>query len=113
MEVAASILLVLGASLTLLAAIGLFKFRDVFSRMHAATKPATLGLILMLIGTALVFPRAEPIAKLALVVLVQFVTAPVGAHLIGRAAFRTGAEMVPGTTLDEASQRLRDGALGG
>ncbi len=109
MEVVASVLILLGATLTVLAAVGLIRFRDLFTRMHAATKPATLGLFLILAGTALVMPQTNTVAKLILVILLQFVTAPVGAHLIGRAAFRAGVEMVPETFLDEPSARLRPG----
>lgn len=109
MEVVSSFLLLLGALLTVLAAVGLIRFRDLFTRMHAATKPATLGLLLILTGTAFVMPQANTMTKLILVILLQFITAPVGAHLIGRAAFRAGIELVPDTYLDEPSARLRPG----
>jgi len=107
METAASLMLIAGASFTLLAAVGLLRFKDLFARMHAATKPATLGLILILGGTALVMPQTGAVAKLVLVILLQFITAPVAAHLIGRAAFRAGAELKPGTNLDEPSRQVR------
>ncbi len=107
MELLASALIVFGASLALLAAIGLNRFKDVFSRMHAATKPATLGLALILTGTALVLPTPGAVAKLFLVVLVQFITAPVAAHLVGRAAFRTGNAISPDTQFDDESERIR------
>lgn len=108
MEVTASVLILAGATLTLLAAIGLFRFGDLFARMHAATKPATLGLTLILAGVVLVMPGTEPVAKLVLVILLQFVTAPIGAHLLGRAAYRSGERLKPGTWLDEESARLRE-----
>lgn len=108
MEVIASVLLILGSLLALIAAIGLQRFTDVFARMHAATKPATLGLLLILTGSALVLPLPGAVAKLALVVLLQFTTAPVGAHLVGRAAFRTGRDLRPDTVLDEGSDRLQE-----
>lgn len=107
MEVVASLLLISGAVLTLLAAIGVFKFRDVFSRLHAATKPATLGLVLILTGTILSLPQPGVATKLVLVILLQFITAPVGSHLIGRAAFRSGAPLIDRTIVDELSSRLR------
>lgn len=109
MQIVAAILLLFGSLLTLLAAVGLFRFPDLFTRMHAATKPATLALLLILAGTALVMPQTNTVAKLVLVIMLQFITAPVGAHLIGRAAFRSGAELVPGTYLDDASGLLREG----
>lgn len=103
MELIASVLLVAGAALALLAAIGLQRFDDVFARMHAATKPATLGLILILSGAGLMLPIPGAVAKLVLVILLQFITAPIAAHLVGRAAFRTGKELSPETfVVDEA-----------
>ncbi|HUG32780.1 MAG TPA: monovalent cation/H(+) antiporter subunit G [Acidimicrobiia bacterium] len=103
MAAVASILIVAGAALALLAAVGLQRFDDVFARMHSATKPATLGLILTLAGAGLTLPIPGAVAKLLLVVLLQFITAPIAAHLVGRAAFRTGEELDPNTfVVDEA-----------
>ena len=109
MEVLASILMIVGAALALIAAVGLQRFSDLFARMHSATKPATLGLLLILTGAALTLPLPGAVAKLALVVLRQFTTAPVGAHLVGRAAFRTGRDLSPKTILDEALEQLEQG----
>lgn len=105
-ELAASVLMLVGGLLALVAAVGLHRFYDVLSRMHAATKPATLGLVLVLSATALVVPGPGPVAKLLLVVLLQFITSPVGAHLVGRAAFRAGTELAPTTTFDDLSEQI-------
>lgn len=105
-ELIASVLLVAGAVLALLAAIGLQRFEDVFARMHAATKPATLGLILILSGAALMLPIPGAVAKLLLVILLQFITAPIAAHLVGRAAFRTGQELSPDTLVVEEAEYM-------
>ncbi len=105
MEVLASVLMILGSALALIAAIGLQRFDDVFARMHSATKPATLGLILILTGAGLTLRVPGAVAKLILVILLQFITAPVGAHLVGRAAFRTGRDLSPDTILDDESKR--------
>lgn len=110
MELLASILLIAGALLALLAAIGLQRFDDVFARMHSATKPATLGLLFLMTGTALVLPEAGALAKLFLVILLQFITAPVAAHLVGRAAFRTGRELSADTLVTEDADRILDDA---
>lgn len=93
MEVLSGILMLAGATLALIAGIGLQRFPDMFARMHAATKPATLGLALVLTGAALQVPDTGDVAKLLLVVVLQFITAPVGSHLIGRAAHRAGTEL--------------------
>ncbi len=106
MEAIASVLIVTGAFLALLAAIGLQGFQDVFARMHSATKPATLGLLLILLGAALMVPIPGAVAKLFLVILLQFITAPVAAHLVGRAAFRTGQELSPETMVVEEAEYI-------
>lgn len=103
--VIASVLLLLGVSLAITASIGLHRFPDVFARMHAATKPATLGLALVLGGAAIRVEQRADIAKLLLVVLLQFITAPVAAHMVGRAAYRAGTELSPDTEVDELAQR--------
>lgn len=100
-EVAASVLMLAGAGLGLLGAVGFQRFPDVFARMHAATKPVTLGLAGVLLGAALLQP--DPAARTTLVVAaaLQFITAPVGAHMIGRAAYGTGTQVSPDTSVDE------------
>lgn len=106
MEILASVFIVLGSSLAFVAAVGLQRFDDVLARMHAATKPATLGLMLVVVGAMLVLPEPGSILKLVLVILLQVVTAPVGAHLVGRAAIAAG-EAGPDTSFDPESERLR------
>jgi multicomponent Na+:H+ antiporter subunit G len=103
-EVAISVLLLVGVSLAFLAALGLQQFPDVFARMHAATKPATLGLLLILTAAAIRLPDPGDTAKLLLVAVLQFVTAPVGAHMVGRAAYRAGTELNPDTVIDELAE---------
>lgn len=89
-DVLASIALILGCSLALVAGIGLLRFPDVLTRMHGATKPQTLGMVLVLIAIGLRADDRSAIAILALVGLFALMTAPVSAHMLGRAAFRTG-----------------------
>ena len=101
MRVVASIVIVAGSALAVVAAAGLQRFSDVFARMHAATKPATLGLVLILGGAALVMQGMGAAAKLILVGLLQFITAPTAAHLVGRAAFRAGGDLDPATTFHD------------
>jgi multicomponent Na+:H+ antiporter subunit G len=102
--VLSSVLLLTGVALALVAAIGLVRLPDVLSRMHAATKPATLGLLLITVGAALRMPAAGDAVKLLLVAAFQFLTAPVAAHMIGRAAYRSGAGAVDDLVVDD----LRD-----
>lgn len=94
-------LMIAGALLALLAAIGLHRFDNVFARMHAATKPATLGLLLIVVGASLQLADTGDSVKLFLVVVFQFITAPIGAHLVGRAAYRSVVEVADTITIDE------------
>lgn len=86
------VLLLLGAGWVLLAAVGVLRFDDVYARMHAATKATTLGLLLVL-GGAATHLAGEDAAKLALVGVLVFLTAPIGAHLIGRAVHRAPGDV--------------------
>lgn len=101
MEFVAGTMMVVGALLAVIAGLGLNRFPDVFARMHAATKPSTLGLALVMAGAAFLVPDVGGQAKLLLIVVLQFLTAPVGSHLVGRAAYRAGTELDESTVVDE------------
>lgn len=91
-ELVAEVLALIGAALVLLAGIGVVRFDDIYARMHAATKAPTLGILL--IGAAAVISLDEGWPKVALAVVVIFITAPVASHMIGRAAYRAdGVEL--------------------
>jgi multicomponent Na+:H+ antiporter subunit G len=100
-DVLSAALLLAGVALSVVAGVGLVRFPDVFSRMHAATKPATLGILLVGAGAALRVDDSSDALKLLLVVAFQFVTAPVAAHMIGRAAYRTGVGAGDRLVVDE------------
>ncbi len=100
-DVLSSVLMLGGVALAVLAGLGLLRFPDVFSRMHAATKPATLGLLLVTVGAAVRQDEGENATKLLLVAAFQFLTAPVAAHMIGRAAYRSGAGALDDLVVDE------------
>lgn len=106
-DVVVSFLLLAGVSLSLLAGVGLQRFPDVFARMHAATKPATLGLVLILIAAALRLSDGGDVIKLLVIAAAQFITAPLGAHMVGRAAHRAGGQTGPDTTVDELADARR------
>lgn len=94
-------LLLSGVALALVAGVGLLRFPDVYSRMHAATKPSTLGLLLVCLGAALVVDDGADRSKLLLVAAFQFLTAPVAGHMIGRAAYRAGTGDLDRLVVDE------------
>ncbi|MGH9249679.1 MAG: monovalent cation/H(+) antiporter subunit G [Acidimicrobiales bacterium] len=89
-DVASACCLVAGALLGLAAAIGLVRFPDLLSRMHAATKPQTLGLLFVLLGVGLRLRDTSVVGMLVVVAALQLLTTPVAAHMVGRAAYRTG-----------------------
>ena len=108
------ILILAGALLCLTAAIGLLRFRDVPMRLHAATKPQVLGLILICLAIALSLRSWPVVAFLVPIVLIQLATAPLSAHMIGRQAHRNGTIDLPGLTVDElADARRTPPAAGG
>lgn len=89
-DVVAAACLLAGSSLTLVAAIGLLRFPDLLSRMHSATKPQVLGVLLVVAGLALRLRDPGATAVLVLVCTAQMLTAPVASHMVGRASFRAG-----------------------
>lgn len=101
LDVVTGALLLVGVALALLAGLGLLRFPDLFSRMHAATKPATLGLLCVMVGAALQMQDGSDAVKLLLVGAFQFLTAPVAAHMIGRAAYRSGIGDLDALVVDE------------
>jgi multicomponent Na+:H+ antiporter subunit G len=101
LDVVAGVLIVAGCLLGLLGGIGVLRLPDVFGRMHAATKPPTLGLVLVAAGAALRVEAIADVTLLVLVVMLQFLTAPVGAHLVGRSAYASGGQLAPDTVVDE------------
>jgi multicomponent Na+:H+ antiporter subunit G len=87
-DVIAILCFLLGALLSLIAAIGILRFPDQLSRMHSATKPQVLGLLLVLVGLSVRLRDPGMIGMLLLVALFQMVTSPIASHMAGRAAFR-------------------------
>jgi multicomponent Na+:H+ antiporter subunit G len=89
-DIAAAVCLLLGAALSVAAGIGLLRFPDALSRMHAATKPQILGLIFVIAAIALTDRHWSTVLALAPVLVFQIFTAPISAHMMGRAGYRTG-----------------------
>lgn len=101
MTIVAAVLLLLGCVLILLAGVGILRFPDVFTRANAATKAAGLGVACVLFGAAFWIGTWEAGIKLGIAAVVQFATAPVSGHLMGRAAYRSGAPLSSSTHIDD------------
>lgn len=100
-DVVSGVLLLGSSAFFLLAAAGLYRFDDLFSRVHAATKASTLGVVLVAIGAALQMDGGGDAFKLLLAGLLQLVSAPVSGHMISRAAYWAGDELSPDTEIDQ------------
>lgn len=107
-DVSVLVLILLGALLCLSAAVGLLHFRAVPSRLHAATKPQVLGLMLICLAVALSQRSVGGIllglALVVPIVLMQFATAPLSAHMVGRQAYRNGTSEARDLVVDELAE---------
>ncbi|HMY20320.1 MAG TPA: monovalent cation/H(+) antiporter subunit G [Polyangium sp.] len=91
--------LVLGAFFMFVASLGVLRLADFYTRIHAPTKAATLGLAFFLVALAIHLRYGAGVAKALLAMLFVGMTAPVGAHILARAAYRNGVR--PTTKFDE------------
>ncbi|PMC76785.1 monovalent cation/H(+) antiporter subunit G [Brachybacterium sp. UMB0905] len=107
-EIIAAILMGGGVLLGLVAAIGVNRFEGVLMRIHAASKPQMLGLILVLSGASLAAESWSLAAFLLVVLLAQALAVPVASVMVGRAAFRRGFVRGGDYAIDELSPRLAD-----
>lgn len=98
--------LALGTFFIIVTAIGLLRFPDAYTRAHAASKSATLGVMFILIGTFIHFWSVEGVynPRILLGILFLFVTGPVGGHLMARAAYFSGVKPWKGTVKDDLKE---------
>ena len=94
-------LLITGATLALLASIGVVRMPDVFTRMQASTKASTLGLGCLLIGAALQFGDFASFIRVLSIGAFVLLTTPVAGHVIARASYLADVPLWDGTVLDE------------
>lgn len=100
-DIVAGVLMVAGALLSLGAAIGLLRFPDLLTRMHAATKPQVLGSLLLLTALGLELRSWALVPLLVVAWIFQLLTVPVSAHMVGRAGYRTKHVDKTALTVDE------------
>lgn len=87
-DIIAAILVLSGSALALSAAIGVVRFPDTLSRMHAASKPQVLGLLLVLAGAAVRLHGHPDVGMIILAGLFTIITAPVVANRVGQLAYQ-------------------------
>ena len=100
-DLIAAVLLLGGTFFMVVASIGLLRLPDLYTRMHAITKAGTLGVGLVLTGVAVHFADISTITRAVAVILFVLLTAPVSAHMIGRAGYLGGVPLWSGTLFDQ------------
>jgi len=108
-DIATAIVWLVGSAFALLAAAGVMRMPDVFTRMQASTKASTLGLGCLLIGAALQMGDFASFVRVASIGAFVLLTTPVAGHVIARAAYFADVPLWEGTVLDE---RQRDAEPG-
>lgn len=105
----AAILILTGTIFSFLSAIGIIRLPDVYTRSHAASKSSTLGVLFTLFGAFLFFLFADDFfsIRLLLGIFFVFLTAPISAHVICRAAYRSSVEMSKMSVQDDLKDALR------
>ncbi len=109
MDVLSAVLLLSGSFFALVAAIGVVRLPDLLSRMHAATKPQVIGLMLVVLGLAARLRSMEVLGFLLLIVAMQMATAVVSSHMIGRASYRSGQVRDDLLVVDELTEQVAEG----
>ncbi|MEJ5052909.1 monovalent cation/H(+) antiporter subunit G [Sphingobacterium sp. MYb382] len=100
-----AILSTVGALSILFASIGILRMPDFYLRLSVTVKASTLGVGLLLICAAIMFPDVSVTTKAIAIIFFLIITAPIAAHMIGRAAYFTGTPLWKGTVVDELAGR--------
>ncbi len=107
-EIISVILVITGSLFILISAIGLLRMPDLYMRMSATTKAATLGVGFVLLGTAIHFWEIGIVSRSLIIISFLMLTAPVAAHMIGRAAYFDGVPLWKETIYDELRGKYDD-----
>lgn len=110
-EILVIALTLLGSGFGVLAAIGVVRMPDLYTRMQSATKAGTLGVACAVLAAAVYFGTAATAAKAVIVVLFLFGTAPIASHLIARAAYNSGVPLWKQTTRNDLETARRRGQV--
>lgn len=104
------VLIIGGGLFAVIAALGILRLPDVLIRMHASTKAGTLGCGLILVAVAVHFSEIGIVSRAVAAIIFLLMTAPVAAHMIGRAAYRTGVPLWDGNVIDELADASKAGS---
>jgi monovalent cation/proton antiporter, MnhG/PhaG subunit len=106
LAVVSGLLLLAGGLFALVGALGILRFPDLYTRMHAASKAGTLGSGFVLIAVAVASADLSVALRAGAAVIFLMLTAPISAHLLARAACLAGYEPDPSTTIDKYTRDL-------
>lgn len=95
---------VVGATLAVLASVGVLRMPDLLTRMQAAAKASTMGLGCLLVGTAIELGDSATTARAISIAAFIMLTSPVAAHVVARAGYRTDVPLWSGTAVDELKE---------
>lgn len=93
-----------GTIFVLLAALGIVRMPDLYLRISVTTKAATLGVGLILVGATLYFGEASITTRALAIVFFLLLTAPISAHLIGKASYFVGIPLWRKTVVDDLKE---------
>lgn len=105
-DIILAILILIGGGFCFVAGLGVLRLPDVLIRMHASTKAGTLGSGLIMVAVAVYFADTATITRAVATILFLLITAPVAAHMIGRAAFKVRVPMWKTKVEDGARENL-------
>ncbi|MFO7982167.1 MAG: monovalent cation/H(+) antiporter subunit G [Desulfuromonadales bacterium] len=109
-DIVVAFIMVAGSGFIFLAALGMVRMPDVFSRMSCVAKAATMGLGLLLLGLAIYFGELGVTSRALATIGFVILTSPIASHRIGRVAYLDGAPLWEGTIKDELAGRYSAGA---
>ena len=107
LDILSGALVLFGAAFSLVAAVGVLRMPDLYVRMHAASKAGTLGLGSLLIAVAVHSGDTAVVTRALVAIFFLMLTAPIGAHLLARAAYVSGVPCWSGTRIDELAGRYK------
>lgn len=106
MEMAGAIFMLLGSIVFFLSALGIIRMPDVYNRIQTGTKATTLGIILVMIGLALLHPQWTP--KLVILILFIILTNPISSHVVARGAHFSRIKMSDKTVADKLEENEKE-----
>lgn len=112
-EAIGAIIILIGSIISVISAVGMIRFPDIYSRAHAATKTTTLAVLITLVGTFIYVWLGEGFISIRLIlgIIFVFMTAPVSGHLVLRSAYRANVKMADETKEDELKPVLEQNKL--